>query len=260
MLRERLPDVEIIQSGANLGFAGGNNVGIRHAMDAGADYIWLLNNDTEVAQEALSELLAVLEDDPLAGMACSKIYLYDEPQRLNFAGGLWEKGRLRRRLLGSNQVDRGQFDEPVVRGSVSGCSLLVSTRMIRDVGMMDESYFLYWEDTEWCARAQQRGYTILFASKSHVWHKVSASTSRNTFTQNYYLFRNGLFFLRKYDPLLLPLFTLYNLLFGLCSLFGGKPRPLQGLAQGLADYLRGLRGPLRGSYSVNNGVTRNEHG
>lgn len=245
MLRDRLHDVEIIQSGANLGFAGGNNVGIRRALDAGADYVWLLNNDAEAAAEALGALVEAIEAVPGAGMASSKIYLYDDPQKLDFAGGLWEKGRLRRRLLGANQLDRGQFDEPGERSSVSGCSLLVSARMIQEVGLMDESYFLYWEDTEWCARAQQKGYRILFAPKSHVWHKVSASTGKNSFAQYYYFVRNGFSFLRQYDPLLLPVFALNNFLFGIRCLAGGKPQPFKGFMRGLTDFLHGRKGPMK---------------
>lgn len=245
ILREQLQDVEIIQSGANLGFSGGNNVGIRLALTAGAKYIWLLNNDTEVAPESLTELVEVMECAPEAGMASSKIYLHSDPKRLDFAGGLWEKGRLRRRLLGANQVDHGQYDEPAERRSVSGCSLLVSSRMVQHVGLMDESYFLYWEDTEWCARAQQKGYAILFAPKAHVWHKVSASTKKNSFTQHYYFTRNGFFFLWSHDPLLLPVFIGNSLMFCLKSLFAGSLKPLQGLTYGFVDFLRGRRG-IRG--------------
>jgi GT2 family glycosyltransferase len=244
ILRDHLPDIQIIQSGANLGFAGGNNVGIRLAIDASADYIWLLNNDTEVAPETLTELVSAMGSVPMAGMASSKIYLHDEPQKLDFAGGLWEQGRLRRRLLGANQVDHGQYDEPPERSSVSGCSLMVRVLMVQDIGLMDESYFLYWEDTEWCARAQRKGYSILFAPRSHVWHKVSASTGKDSFAQHYYLFRNGLFFLIGHDPLLLPIFAMNNFLFCIKCLASGKLKPIQALTRGFADFLRGKRGPI----------------
>jgi GT2 family glycosyltransferase len=259
VLRERLAPGEFLQSGGNLGFAGGNNVGIRQALAAGAEYVWLLNNDTEVAPEALTELVSVLQATPAVGMATSKIYLYDEPRRLNFAGGLWEPGRLRRRLLGANELDRGQYDEPAERGSVSGCSLLVSARMIRDIGLMDEAYFLYWEDTDWCARAMQRGYAIRYAPQSHVWHKVSASTGQDSFAQHYYLFRNGLYFLRKYDPVRLPLFALYNLLFGLQSLLSGRLQAGNGLVKGLIDYRRGVRGQFPGHRTGRDATARAHH-
>jgi GT2 family glycosyltransferase len=146
--------------------------------------------------------------------------------------------------LGANEFDHGQYDEPAERGSVSGCSLLVSSRLIREIGLMDERYFLYWEDTEWCARALRNGDAVRFASRAHVWHKVSAATGRDSFAQHYYLFRNGLYFLRRYDPVRLPLFVLYNGLFGLQSLFAGRRQAVKGLVRGGLDYLSGVRGPL----------------
>jgi len=244
ILRARLPDVDIIQSGANLGFAGGNNLGIRSALDAGAEYVWLLNNDTEVAPDALTALVAAMQAMPGTGMAGSKIYLFDDRRRLNCVGGLWEKGRLRLRLPGAGQLDRGQFDAPDQRDSISGCSMLVRTSALRDFGMMDEAYFLYWEDVEWCARARQKGYTILYVPGSHVWHKVSASSGKNSLAQHYYSARNGLVFLRRYDPLLLPLFALCHGLSCLKLLAGGDAQPARGFLRGLAGFLRGEQGPM----------------
>jgi len=244
ILREELQDVEILQSGANLGFAGGNNIGIRHALDHGAEYVWLLNNDAEAAPDALTSLVEVMEHDLAIGIAGSKIYFHNDRQRISFAGGLWEKGRLRLRMLGANQIDHGQFDNIDERGSVSGCSMLVRTRMIQDIGLMDESYFLYWEDTEWCHRAQQKGYKVLFVPASHVWHKVSASAGENSFAQHYYFIRNGLHFLRRHDPYLLPLFCINNLLFCLKCLVTGKQDPLRGLLRGGIDFLQGKKGPM----------------
>lgn len=244
ILRKQLHDIQIIQSGGNLGFAGGNNIGIRQALNAGADFVWLLNNDTEVASDALTRLVEALEDGPRVGCVSSKIYLHYDPQRLDFAGGLWDKGRLRKSMWGAGQLDRGQFDEPLERGSVSGCSMLVSARAIRDVGLMDESYFLYWEDTEWCARLRKKGYSIYFVPTSHVWHKVSASAGKNSFSQHYYFIRNGFFFLKSHDPLLLPFFALNNLLFAVKCLMTGAAGPLKGLMCGFIDFLRGVRGPM----------------
>lgn len=244
ILRERLHDVEIIQSGANLGFAGGNNVGIRYALKSGADYVWLLNNDAEAAPEALAELVEAMEGNANVAMAGSKIFLHHDSQRLQFAGGLWEKGRLRLRMLGANQLDLGQFDERCERDSVSGCSMLVRASTIQDIGLMDESYFLYWEDTEWCARARQKGYRILFVPKSHVWHKVSASTGKSAFAQHYYFIRNGLFFLRSFDRRLLPAFAVNNFLFGVKCLATGKSQPLKGFMRGFFAFLRGEKGPM----------------
>ena len=244
-LRQHLKDVEIIQSGANLGFAGGCNVGIRRALEYGANYVWLLNNDAVAAPEALTALVETMERNQTAAIAGSKIYYHDDPRRIWSAGGAWRKGRLALRQRGANQLDRGQFEETCAVESVSGCSMLVRAAAIEKIGLMDEAYFLYWEDTEWCARAMKLGYQLLFVPGSQVWHKVSTSTRQSSFTQYYYFTRNGLSFLRGHDPLLLPIFALYNFLFGLRSLLVGNVRPMKGLGYGLVDFFRWKMGPLR---------------
>jgi len=241
-LRQNLTDVEIIQSGANLGFAGGNNIGIRKALALGADYIWLLNNDTLVDPQALASLVEAMEHAPDAGIAGSKIYYHAEPRRIWFAGGMWRKGHLHWRQRGANQFDKGQFAEQSEVGSVSGCSMLMRSTTIDKIGLLSEDFFLYWEDTEWCARAQEAGYQILFVPGSIVWHKVSVSTKQSSYTQYYYFTRNGFFFLRSYDPRLLPIFGLYNFLFGLKSLLGGNAQPMQGLIRGCRDFLQRRKG------------------
>lgn len=237
-LRRQLRDVEILQSGSNLGFAGGNNVGIRHALKNGADYVWLLNNDAVPDPDALTALVKAMVGEASAGIAGSKIYYHNDPSRIWFAGGIWEKGRLRLRHRGAHQLDKGQFDTICEIGSVSGCSMLVRSAAIRDIGLMDESYFLYWEDVEWCARAGERDYKVLFVPESHVWHKISASAGKNSFFQYYFWTRNGFNFLRRYDPVLLLLFAAYNLLFGLKCLAVGNVVPLRGMARGFFGFVR----------------------
>ena len=244
ILRQQLRDVEIIQTGANLGFAGGCNVGIRRALEAGAEYLWLLNNDTVVAPEALTALVSAMEGDGAAAIAGSKIYYHDAPRQIWSAGGAWRKGWLAPRQRGGNQVDRGQFDQPCAVGSVSGCSMLVRTAAVEKLGLMDESYFLYWEDTEWCARVGLGGFKVLFVPGSLVWHAVSVSTGQGSLLQYYYYTRNGFFFLREYDPCLLPVFALYNGLFGLKALSGGNAQPLKGLLRGGLAFASGRRGPM----------------
>jgi len=242
-LRQALQEVEIIQSGENLGFAGGNNIGIRRALELGADYIWLLNNDAVADSQALKRLVEAMENDPRVGIAGSKIFYHDEPRKIWFAGGMWKKGRLHWHQRGANRIDKGQFDEPCEVGSVSGCSLLARSTTIEKIGLMDEKFFLYWEDTEWCARVNKEGYRVIFVPSSKVWHKVSASTRQSSFSQYYYFTRNGFNFLRRYDPYLLPVFGFYNVLFGLKSLLTGNAQPLKGLGYGFLDFLRGRMGP-----------------
>jgi GT2 family glycosyltransferase len=251
-LRQALDDVEFIQSGGNLGFAGGNNKGIRYALEQGADYVWLLNNDAVADSQALTMLVEATEKDQDIGIAGSKIFYHDEPHKIWFAGGMWEKGWLHWRQRGANRIDKGQFNEAGEIGSVSGCSMLVRSSVISKIGLMDESFFLYWEDTEWCARAGVGGYKVALVPGSHVWHKVSSTTKKSGFSQYYYFTRNGFFFLRRYDPCLLVVFGFHAVLFGLKSLLAGDTQPLQGLVRGGIDFMRGRRGPLAIAEASNN--------
>ncbi len=242
-LRECCPDTEIIQTGANLGFAGGNNVGIRRALETGAAYVWLLNNDAVADPEALTALVEALTDDPAAAVAGSKIYFHDDPERIWFAGGIWRKGGLRLRQRGAYQLDRGQFDAPCAVGAVSGCSMLLRASAVGEIGLLDDGYFLYWEDTDWCARAGERGYRVLFVPSSRVWHKVSATVAARSRQQYYYNTRNGLIFCACHDLASLPLFLAYATADVCVGMLRGNLAMASGFLQGIADFIRGVRGP-----------------
>lgn len=242
ILRERCPDAVIIQTGANLGFAGGNNIGIRHALETGADYVWLLNNDAVSDPDALAKLVEALQSAPSAAAAGSKVYYHDDPQRIWFAGGIWTKGRLRVRQRGTGELDHGEYDYLCPVGSVSGCSMLIRSSVIREIGLLDESYFLYWEDTDWCARAQKNGYKVLFVPASRVWHKVSATVAPRSQLQYYYNTRNGLMFCMRHDWLSLPLFLAYVTADVVVGALRGNREMLHGYADGIRDFLKGVRG------------------
>ena len=242
VLRSTLPEIEIIQTGTNLGFAGGNNVGSRFAVESGADYIWLLNNDAVAEPQTLTMLVEAMENHPAAAIAGSKIYYHNEPQKIWFAGGAWSKGRLRLRQRGAYQMDEGQFDELCTIGSVSGCSMMVRTSAIKKIGLMDESYFLYWEDTDWCARAAKIGYSILFAPKSRVWHKISTTIKAHSDHQYYYFTRNGLRFCWKHDLLSLPVFLIYIFVDVLYGFLCGRMSMFNGFRKGINDGFCGRSG------------------
>ena len=242
MLRSACPDLEIIETAANLGFAGGNNIGIQQALNLGADYIWLLNNDAIPAPDAIAPLVDSLQKQPSAACAASKIYYHDDPQRIWFAGGAWSKGFLRLRQPGAGQIDRGQFDNVRKIGSVTGCSMLIPADIIRSVGMLTEEYFLYWEDTDWSARAQKLGYQLLLAPDSHVRHKVSATIAPRSALQYYYYVRNGLYFCCRHDLLSLPLLLLYTTVDVCVGLLQGNFQMASGSIRGIADFVRGRRG------------------
>lgn len=201
-VRSTYPGITVIENGANLGFAAGNNTAIRYAMQNGADYILLLNNDTEVDPRFLSELVEAAEADPTIGIAGSKIYYYSEPKRLWYAGGsinLW-KGDTRH--VGENELDTGQFDEAKDTDYVSGCAMLIKRRVLEDIGLLDERMFLYYEDSDYCMRARRHGYRVIYVPGSVIWHKVSSTTGKVKDLQLFYGTRNMLLFEKRNAGLL----------------------------------------------------------
>jgi GT2 family glycosyltransferase len=242
ILRGQFPDLEILQTGYNLGFAGGNNVGIHYSIEQKVDYVWLLNNDAITAPNALTALVTALQQEQNAACAGSKIYYFEEPQRLWCAGGIWEKGWLRLRQRGAGQIDRGQFDTQRHIASVSGCSMLIRAAAFQRVGMLNEDYFLYWEDTDWCAQAAKVGYSVLFVPTSKVWHKVSASVSHHSRLQYYYYTRNGLYFCSRNDLSALSLLIFYTSVDVFFSVMKGNTETFHGYYLAFLDFLRGRMG------------------
>jgi len=202
ILRKRFPDVELIQTGTNLGFAGGNNVGIRHALREEADYIWLLNNDTVVDPACLDRMLEAAQSDERVGMVGSKIYYHQAPETLWYAGGEidLESGGLTRHI-GQDEIDEGNYDQPEETGYITGCSLLARREMLRDVGLMEEKYFLYFEDADWSLRARRKGWRLLYQPDARLWHKEGAQ-SKKVYSDRfiYYFLRNRFFFVRRFAP------------------------------------------------------------
>lgn len=167
------PDILVLEGKTNLGFAGGNNIGIRYAIAHHADYIWLLNNDTQPAPDALSALVAKADSDRRIGAVGSICYYAHDPSKVQgWAGArinLWMGyGRL------STVPHRDDWFH-----TLNGASMLISRAALEDVGLLDEAFFMYWEDTEFCVRLRKKGWRIAAAPDSHVLHKVHASTPRN---------------------------------------------------------------------------------
>lgn len=197
VLRETFPEVKVIQTGRNLGYAGGNNAGIRHAVMEGADYIWLLNNDTVAHPRALDALVGQAKQDPSIGIVGSKICCYADRSRLLYAGGRVDMGTGVTEHIGYGRIDDGSFDQTAETDYITGCSLLVKREVIENIGLMNEDYFLYFEETEWCVQAQRSGYRLIYAPQSVVYHKESATVRKFAGAMLYYLVRNRLLFLQR---------------------------------------------------------------
>lgn len=170
-LRASCPGVEVLQSGANLGFAGGNNVGIRRALALGADLVWLLNNDATAHRDALGELLAEADRDPRVGMVGSRIYVMQRPEQLQCWGGGWANPWTGR---------SSEFDHPVPVGRldyITGCSLLLRRGALETAGLLDEGFFMYFEDTELGYRYRRAGWKLGVADRALVFHKGGATAN-----------------------------------------------------------------------------------
>jgi GT2 family glycosyltransferase len=196
IIQSRFPVITLIQTGANLGFAAGNNVGLRYAFDHGYDYAFLLNNDTEVAHSMLAKLLEVAEADSTIGMVGPTIYFYEQPERIWSAGGSidWHHGTSSMRRL--NQIDSDQHQRPEEVDFISGCALLCKRSVIERIGLLDERFFMYYEETEWCVRAKRAGFRIVHVPQARILHKIPLDARADLPYVAYYMTRNRLLFLQ----------------------------------------------------------------
>ena len=196
ILQSIFPDITLIQTGANLGFAAGNNVGLRYALDHAYDYAFLLNNDTEVAPNMLTMLLEVAEADGTIGLVGPTICYYDQPECIWSAGGSinWHHGTSRMRRL--NQIDRNQHQSPEEVDFISGCALLCKCSVIERIGLLDERFFMYYEETEWCVRAKRAHFRIVHVPQARILHKIPLDARADQPYVAYYMTRNRLLFLQ----------------------------------------------------------------
>lgn len=200
-IREAYPDVMLLQSGANLGFAGGNNVGIRYALKRDADYVWLLNNDTVVEPNALRALVDIASEDAGVGAVGSVLYYADERDRIQAYGGgrvsLWSG--MSRHFTAPVQGERLCY--------LVAASLLVRREVLERVGLLDDNFFMYWEDTEYSFRIRKAGYRLAVAPRSRVWHKESAALSKRSAVLDTYFNASAARFFRNHS--LLPFFPIF---------------------------------------------------
>jgi GT2 family glycosyltransferase len=197
------PEVKLIRNATNLGFAGGCNVGMRDALHRGTDYVLLLNNDTIVAPDFLSQLVRVAESDVKIGAVSPKILFFDHPDRLNYAGGEQRPWRLSPKVFGLRQLDDGSYDRIREVSLLTGCAFLIKAEVVRKIGVMEEIYFHFYEDIEWSLRVLKAGYKTLYVPAAKIWHKEHYVTDRNQGNGfiEFHLARANMIFVRKHVPL-----------------------------------------------------------
>lgn len=201
-LRRRFPSVYVIANTKNVGFGGGMNIGISRALERGAEYVFLLNNDATVAPDALTVLVQAMEADKQIGIAGPHIYYAKEPNMLWYAGGLftWRGGG---RHIGEGLTD-ATFTDSMVRDTeyMTGCALLIRRETLEKIGLLPEMYFMYYEDIEWSLLAKRAGYRVVVAGRARVWHKVSQTAQKmGTPTRHYYDIRNRLLLAKRNAPI-----------------------------------------------------------
>lgn len=188
--------IHLIESGTNLGFAGGANLGIRYALNRGAEYVLLLNNDTTVDSAFLTTLVEAAEARPDVAACCPKTYYDTEPEVIYSTGGSVNLWTATAQQIGRGQRDRGQFNRIARRDYADGVCMLIPRRALESTGLLDEEYFAYWEETDWCARARGKGMRCYYIPAAKIWHKAARVQSPTT--RYYFLFRrNALMFVRK---------------------------------------------------------------
>ncbi len=197
LLKQRFPDIILIENKENLGFGGGLNSGINEAVKRNSDYVLCLNNDIVVDEHILGELVEIGELSSIIGGLCPMEYYYDEPNRIQCAGGIFRYTGSK--VFGCGELDKGQYNRIRETGLLSGPAMMLKTSTILDIGFLDESYFYGPEDLDIALRATRNGYKLLFVPKAKLWHKHRGSTGSAITPLNvYFQVRNLGIFLRKH--------------------------------------------------------------
>lgn len=210
-LKKEFKKAVFLKNSQNLGFAEGNNVGIREALKNKADYVLILNNDTTVDRNLLSELVRVMEKDRKIGIIAPKIYFapgYEYHQSRYkpseqgkvfwYAGGKVDWQNVLCSHRGVDEVDKGQYDKQVNTDYASGCTMFVKKEVFKKIGLFDKRYFLYLEDVEFCQRAQKAGFKVVYTPKAKLWHFNASSSKVGGNLHDYFITRNRLLFGMKY--------------------------------------------------------------
>ena len=195
-IRNTYPDIILLENRKNLGYAEGNNVGIRWALKNGADYLLILNNDTIVDPNILEGFLSTYESTPLASILGGKTYLMKDPCRLDHLGGKWNSRTGTFDLIGSNEMGENWM-KPFPLDYVCGCALFAKAEVFRKIGVFESRFFLFWEESDFCRRAKKEGFLSYFAPNAKLWHKVSASFTGGKAHTTYFWWRNRLFFMER---------------------------------------------------------------
>ena len=206
------PEAKIIRNPKNLGFSGGNNVGIKAAS---GDYLFIVNNDTEFTSGLIESLVEVFSKKNNAGIVCPKFHYYFNKGTIEYAG--YRPVNIftgRNGMIGTGEQDRGQYDLLQETNYAHGGGMMVSKKAIEEVGLLPEQFFLYYEELDWSVRFRKKGYAIYFQPAALLYHKESMSTGKSSPLKTFYLTRNRILFMRRNTPVLgFGVFLFYLIIF-----------------------------------------------
>ena len=195
ILSGNYPNTRLLLSKENLGFAKGNNWGMRQGK---GDFFFIVNNDTEVTPTLLDELLKPFALDEQIGVTCPKIMYYDQPEVIQYAGfNPMNKFTGRTSSIGMMEKDHGQYNVSGPTAGAHGCAMMVKREVVEKVGMFPEKFFLYYEEWDWSARIQNAGYKIWYTAPAKIFHKESMSVGKNNPMKIYYHTRNRILYIRR---------------------------------------------------------------
>lgn len=245
-LVKKFPQIKILRSEVNLGFSGGNNLGIKYALEHGADFILLLNNDTIVEPNFIQPLLDVFEKEKNVGIVAPQINYFNEPKKI------WSEGGYVSKIRASGFAYSDKFEDISntyyeQKQFVSGCCMLIKREVFKKVGTFDNNFFLYLEDVDLCVRTIKSGYNIFISHKSKIYHKVSNSTIKNyNALPLFYVTRNRLYFVKKNYPSFILCSTIYlfsTMIFKIIFWFiTGKQSNIKAVYFAFYDFIKGNMG------------------
>ena len=194
-IEKRYPNVKVIRSNTNLGFAGGNNLGIRSAL---GKYIFLVNNDTIFEEFNIQSLIDRLESSPKIGVVCPKIRFSWANKPIQFCGYTpLSRITVRNKSIGFGEDDNGQYNTPHSTPYAHGAAMMIKKAVIDEVGLMPECFFLYYEELDWSMIITRAGYEIWYEPSCTIYHKESQTTGQNSPLRTYYITRNRLLLVKR---------------------------------------------------------------
>lgn len=240
-IAQAYPDVKVVRSERNLGFAGGNNLALPYAEGA---YLCFINNDTLIEKDGFGELIQTFTNQPSIGMISVKLRYAAEPDTIQYAGFTpLSLITLRNSGIGNGEKDTGQYDTARTTAFPHGACMLIPAKVLKEVGAMYEGYFLYYEELDWAEMIHRKGYQIYYHPACVVLHKESRTTGEGSPLKAYYLTRNRLLFAKRNRSVCIRLLCYIYLTLVVCVRSIKAPTEhSKMMKQGLRDFYKGQYG------------------